>query len=176
MTGDDTLFLYKLSIDLGESRNVRHHFFFFQAEDGIRDKLVTGVQTCALPISLTADALRPPQSCRFPISTPFRLKTQTISRSLATTRGALKGAIRLPAPRNSVWILACQACFLPSSRAVPFLAVSSPRLTPRKRKPCPAFTMSSNSKPAVAALPPLAESLFLLTIPGPPSRAAKLSQ
>src|SRR2546423_48438 len=29
-------------------------FFFFQAEDGIRDKLVTGVQTCALPISLTS--------------------------------------------------------------------------------------------------------------------------
>src|SRR5687767_15585868 len=29
-------------------------FFFFQAEDGIRDKLVTGVQTCALPISCTA--------------------------------------------------------------------------------------------------------------------------
>src|SRR3989441_8463078 len=28
------------------------YFFFFQAEDGIRDKLVTGVQTCALPISL----------------------------------------------------------------------------------------------------------------------------
>src|SRR5258708_38468668 len=25
--------------------------FFFQAEDGIRDDLVTGVQTCALPIS-----------------------------------------------------------------------------------------------------------------------------
>src|SRR5207237_6378895 len=27
-------------------------FFFFQAEDGIRDSSVTGVQTCALPISL----------------------------------------------------------------------------------------------------------------------------
>src|SRR5207249_7786997 len=26
-------------------------FFFFQAEDGIRDRNVTGVQTCALPIS-----------------------------------------------------------------------------------------------------------------------------
>src|SRR5438034_4691512 len=26
--------------------------FFFQAEDGIRDHCVTGVQTCALPISL----------------------------------------------------------------------------------------------------------------------------
>src|SRR5437870_7118927 len=28
-------------------------FFFFQAEDGIRDGHVTGVQTCALPISTT---------------------------------------------------------------------------------------------------------------------------
>src|SRR6266496_2275290 len=27
------------------------YFFFFQAEDGIRDLYVTGVQTCALPIS-----------------------------------------------------------------------------------------------------------------------------
>src|SRR5206468_4776742 len=27
-------------------------FFFFQAEDGIRDLIVTGVQTCALPIFL----------------------------------------------------------------------------------------------------------------------------
>ena len=26
--------------------------FFFQAEDGIRDRLVTGVQTCALPICI----------------------------------------------------------------------------------------------------------------------------
>src|SRR2546425_5630156 len=32
--------------------------FFFQAEDGIRDKLVTGVQTCALPISLIAQDFR----------------------------------------------------------------------------------------------------------------------
>src|SRR5256885_12668111 len=31
-------------------------FFFFQAEDGIRDYKVTGVQTCALPISLAAAA------------------------------------------------------------------------------------------------------------------------
>src|SRR5436309_10302266 len=32
-------------------------FFFFQAEDGIRDFHVTGVQTCALPISLGARRL-----------------------------------------------------------------------------------------------------------------------
>src|SRR2546430_3566834 len=31
-------------------------FFFFQAEDGIRDLTVTGVQTCALPISLAFQA------------------------------------------------------------------------------------------------------------------------
>src|SRR5437762_5979639 len=30
-------------------------FFFFQAEDGIRDTSVTGVQTCALPISICSD-------------------------------------------------------------------------------------------------------------------------
>src|SRR5258707_9207109 len=34
-------------------------FFFFQAEDGIRDIGVTGVQTCALPISNFRVVLRP---------------------------------------------------------------------------------------------------------------------
>src|SRR5258708_20331842 len=43
-------------ITLGEVERVAQSagitsFFFFQAEDGIRDDLVTGVQTCALPIS-----------------------------------------------------------------------------------------------------------------------------
>src|SRR2546430_4147945 len=33
-------------------------FFFFQAEDGIRDLTVTGVQTCALPICRRVDNLR----------------------------------------------------------------------------------------------------------------------
>src|SRR6266849_9617588 len=32
------------------AQDVRIGVFFFQAEDGIRDPLVTGVQTCALPI------------------------------------------------------------------------------------------------------------------------------
>src|SRR2546425_5419533 len=36
---------------VGKAR-LLNFFFFFQAEDGIRDKLVTGVQTCALPIYL----------------------------------------------------------------------------------------------------------------------------
>src|SRR6266511_4847128 len=49
-------------------------FFFFQAEDGIRDFHVTGVQTCALPISPLSPALSvssrrsivPPMRCCVP--------------------------------------------------------------------------------------------------------------
>src|SRR3982750_4995877 len=37
-------------------------FFFFQAEDGIRDLIVTGVQTCALPILATWVTYREPKS------------------------------------------------------------------------------------------------------------------
>src|SRR5689334_23967834 len=44
--------------------------FFFQAEDGIRDGTVTGVQTCALPISHVADQLREPHraDCSRPVT------------------------------------------------------------------------------------------------------------
>src|SRR5207245_4540973 len=35
-----------------------YYFFFFQAEDGIRDATVTGVQTCALPISSAGNGSR----------------------------------------------------------------------------------------------------------------------
>src|SRR6266704_3332784 len=42
-------------------------FFFFQAEDGIRVRNVTGVQTCALPICLRVDlGLRPDRPVRRP--------------------------------------------------------------------------------------------------------------
>src|SRR3712207_6945047 len=40
-------------------------FFFFQAEDGIRDIGVTGVQTCALPILGSTQTL-PPSLKQFP--------------------------------------------------------------------------------------------------------------
>src|SRR5690606_40255538 len=40
-------------------------FFFFQAEDGIRDFHVTGVQTCALPISDSASAYRWADNARY---------------------------------------------------------------------------------------------------------------
>src|SRR2546430_13532894 len=45
-------------------------FFFFQAEDGIRDLTVTGVQTCALPISRHNDPLRDGSQSALAISAP----------------------------------------------------------------------------------------------------------
>src|SRR5216684_7204636 len=46
-------------------------FFFFQAEDGIRDVAVTGVQTCALPIFAAvmqkANIVSLPTSCTPPL-------------------------------------------------------------------------------------------------------------
>src|SRR2546422_10185584 len=41
-------------------------FFFFQAEDGIRDVAVTGVQTCALPILQISRLLRLPRPAARP--------------------------------------------------------------------------------------------------------------
>src|SRR5437867_6494671 len=38
-------------------------FFFFQAEDGIRDRTVTGVQTCALPILIPSRSRCGGRSC-----------------------------------------------------------------------------------------------------------------
>src|SRR5699024_12027557 len=39
-------------------------FFFFQAEDGIRDRNVTGVQTCALPILMRSQVCQSSGSVR----------------------------------------------------------------------------------------------------------------
>src|SRR5687767_15592482 len=48
----DTVFFIQLHF-LSLRFLILFFFFFFQAEDGIRDKLVTGVQTCALPIFIS---------------------------------------------------------------------------------------------------------------------------
>src|SRR3989440_788768 len=47
-------------------------FFFFQAEDGIRDLIVTGVQTCALPISRCSSTRVRSASSRIRRATPRR--------------------------------------------------------------------------------------------------------
>src|SRR5688572_32727012 len=48
-------------------------FFFFQAEDGIRDLTVTGVQTCALPISARLVALGADDVQAAPLDDPLVL-------------------------------------------------------------------------------------------------------
>src|SRR5947208_8370062 len=48
------------------------YFFFFQAEDGIRDDLVTGVQTCALPISEFARLLGEVEAARLILTSDGR--------------------------------------------------------------------------------------------------------
>src|SRR2546430_6301455 len=65
---------------------VRGVFFFFQAEDGIRDLTVTGVQTCALPIS-TGHGLS---------ASSFRLSS--MSWGCAWERGAGSGEQCVPVP------------------------------------------------------------------------------
>src|SRR2546427_8653885 len=52
----DTTFDCYWSSDVCLGEVIVRVFFFFQAEDGIRDLTVTGVQTCALPISLRLSA------------------------------------------------------------------------------------------------------------------------
>src|SRR5207253_8623209 len=55
-------------------------FFFFQAEDGIRDGHVTGVQTCALPISGPEDVDRAVKAARRAFEKGFWRK-MNVSRS-----------------------------------------------------------------------------------------------
>src|SRR5256885_7950548 len=58
-------------LEMLSSSHSRFFFFFFQAEDGIRDYKVTGVQTCALPISSLFNLNFSPISISLPFSSTF---------------------------------------------------------------------------------------------------------
>src|SRR5438552_10300262 len=91
--------------------------FFFHAEDGIRDDLVTGVQTCALPIfslaTLMGTAKPTPDDCWGPLVMIMVLMPMTSPRVLSSGPPELPGLIDA-----SVWIM---------STAVP----RTPRVRPR---------------------------------------------
>src|SRR5205807_9989457 len=58
-------------------------FFFFQAEDGIRDYKVTGVQTCALPISsLCAEQFRTLRSHLYRLREKNPIRTLLVTSAL----------------------------------------------------------------------------------------------
>src|SRR5712664_4465068 len=65
-------------------------FFFFQAEDGIRDLIVTGVQTCALPI-FADRAIALPEDCDG-------------GDAIARARQAMREEIGRASCRERVWI------------------------------------------------------------------------
>src|SRR5690606_39866237 len=73
--------------------------FFFQAEDGIRDFHVTGVQTCALPISRP----RWPEPKRRSTVSPSAASSTTLWCAESATRSVPSGpAIALPGKRSAV--------------------------------------------------------------------------
>src|SRR5438105_9110987 len=103
------------------SRDVRHpympatvscpFFFFFQAEDGIRDPLVTGVQTCALPIW---PGPHPPPRCAPRPGRRSRRQRRAaprfiVHRLLPDGRGGLPVPVAArPAPREEIGRASCR--------------------------------------------------------------------
>src|SRR2546429_228110 len=96
-------------------------FFFFQAEDGIRDVAVTGVQTCALPISEAWSTLRTRaaatiernlRAMEFAMTGPLLTGSDGgLRRSFGDCRASLERLRRVPprrgreTPCNSCWLL-----------------------------------------------------------------------
>src|SRR5690554_7544290 len=70
--------------------------FFFQAEDGIRDADVTGVQTCALPISEMLDEVR---SLRSELE---RVRAEVQGHSLGALEGARRAKDEVKATKGRV--------------------------------------------------------------------------
>src|SRR3712207_7612997 len=88
-------FSFLVQFNLYLNANLVFFFFFFQAEDGIRDIGVTGVQTCALPISA---------SCRNSSSacgTPWRWATPPASAAVRHETGPLTPIATSPRPDSA---------------------------------------------------------------------------
>src|SRR5205807_6547850 len=85
-------------------------FFFFQAEDGIRDYKVTGVQTCALPISRDGER----RSVKSPTSSTLASRPWGTSPICARHRGP---ATREGLPISPLEPPRAAACRRPTSRS-----------------------------------------------------------
>src|SRR5208282_5058925 len=99
-------------------------FFFFQAEDGIRDATVTGVQTCALPIS----------GCR-----PGRGRADRTSRPGRTDAAASSAGFMAAARADRAWGAG------PSSRYIRRL-IAALALKGRSRVTMPSTSLASAAR------------------------------
>src|SRR5690606_41150234 len=75
-------------------------FFFFQAEDGIRDFHVTGVQTCALPI-LPLGKLLPERTPTIERPKSVSMKSSAAPKDRISGRAIRAQAVRTIAPTRS---------------------------------------------------------------------------
>src|SRR5256885_3511356 len=107
------------------------YFFFFQAEDGIRDYKVTGVQTCALPIfhhegDRTVRPLEGGGTIRV-----ARVDRHTIGAHPLGRREGNAHAIASAKPRNSASSTSSSGChWTASTRGAPGSSHSAPSMTP----------------------------------------------
>src|SRR5256885_7465266 len=114
-------------------------FFFFQAEDGIRDYKVTGVQTCALPICLSfagrhrgagPGAVLVRRACRTPGSpSPAQDLTSGHARPAFRASGNIWG------PGNIGEFLGPESEPAPSRTCLPAASACRPRMTVKNKKP-----------------------------------------
>src|SRR5205823_6991339 len=92
---------------------VQSRVFFFQAEDGIRDKLVTGVQTCALPISAEGGWPVPGQPAD-PAARAIRLRQVQSARvtqesAIPVTEGAARRVKKVEGQAAEIGRASCRA-------------------------------------------------------------------
>src|SRR5438132_7148297 len=84
-------------------------FFFFQAEDGIRDHCVTGVQTCALPISCSTPAPIAIPNARSRVAPAASAAGWRQAERDSTTRAGEGGGAGAAGPRRSSSVSAAAA-------------------------------------------------------------------
>src|SRR5256885_3637913 len=102
------MYIYDGDAKVGIHGELEVFLFFFQAEDGIRDYKVTGVQTCALPISSSTPMARSatPTSARATTGRP-RVRSGHSSARPAARRSGI-GCVRGPRCRRQIGRASCR--------------------------------------------------------------------
>src|SRR5690625_5890009 len=87
-------------------------FFFFQAEDGIRDGHVTGVQTCALPI---LDSMRTPVTAP---TWPRSTSSPSTTAERRTAENIRASSPDIPTAYGPCWLISPTSCLRSEERRV----------------------------------------------------------